>query len=481
MAGIKKNFLYSTILTTANYIFPFLTYPYVSRVLGVTNIGICNFVDSIINYFVLFSMMGISIVGIREIAKSKGEKQSLNKTFSSLFALNATTTAVLFIALIISIYTVPKLYVYRELMWLGALKLAANFLTLDWLYRGLEDFKYITARTIAVKTVYVACVFIFVHEQNDYPIYYLLLCMMVVANAIINAFHSRKFVHLSFRTINVKLYVKPFFTMGTYMVLTSMYTSFNVAFLGFCSGETEVGYYTTATKLYTILLALFTAFTGVMLPRMSSLVSEQRYDEFRLLLQRSFNALVVFAVPLVYFCIVMAPQIILIISGKGYEGAISPMRIVMPLMLVIGYEQILIIQTLMPLKADKQILRNTILGASTGLLLNFILVPYLHSVGSAIVWFTSELVVLCSAQHAVKNIMGVDFPWKSVIKNVIYYIPMAVLVFIINGLIPTAILSVIVCGTLMVLYSYVLNVRIIKNEEVVRTISLLNKKIRKLR
>ena len=69
MATIKKNFFYSSILTTANYIFPFLTYPYVSRVLGVNNIGICNFVDSIINYFILFSMMGISIVGIREIAK----------------------------------------------------------------------------------------------------------------------------------------------------------------------------------------------------------------------------------------------------------------------------------------------------------------------------------------------------------------------------------------------------------------------------
>ena len=77
MPSIKKNFLYSSILTTANYIFPFLTYPYVSRVLGVNNIGICNFVDSIVNYFILFSMMGIGIVGIREIAKAKNEKKRL--------------------------------------------------------------------------------------------------------------------------------------------------------------------------------------------------------------------------------------------------------------------------------------------------------------------------------------------------------------------------------------------------------------------
>ena len=71
MANIKKNFFYSSVLTTANYLFPMLTYPYVARVLGVDKIGLCNFADSIISYFLLFSMMGIGSVGIREIAKYK--------------------------------------------------------------------------------------------------------------------------------------------------------------------------------------------------------------------------------------------------------------------------------------------------------------------------------------------------------------------------------------------------------------------------
>ena len=83
--SIKRNFIYSSILVTSNYIFPFITYPYISRVLGVTNIGICNFVDSIVNYFILFSMMGIGIIGIREIASAKKNQDDLNSTFSSLF------------------------------------------------------------------------------------------------------------------------------------------------------------------------------------------------------------------------------------------------------------------------------------------------------------------------------------------------------------------------------------------------------------
>ena len=171
MTSIKKNFFYSSILTTANYIFPFITYPYVSRVLGVTNIGICNFIDSIINYYILFSMMGIGIVGIREIAKSKNNKEELDKTFSGLIILNTLSTSLMLIVLIISIYTIPKLYEYKEMMYLGALKLVANYLLIEWLYKGLENFKYITIRTVLVKCLYVLSVFLFVHEAEDYPIY----------------------------------------------------------------------------------------------------------------------------------------------------------------------------------------------------------------------------------------------------------------------------------------------------------------------
>ena len=103
MASIKKNFLYSSALTDSGYIFPFITYPYVSRVLGVNNIGICNFVDSIINYFILFSMLGISVLGVREIAKVNGSPQKVSRVFSDLLSLNAIFTILSLIALCFSI------------------------------------------------------------------------------------------------------------------------------------------------------------------------------------------------------------------------------------------------------------------------------------------------------------------------------------------------------------------------------------------
>ncbi len=65
---LKNNFIYSSILTVSTYLFPLLVYPYISRTLGLSSIGIVNFVDNLVNYFILISMMGITTVGVREIA-----------------------------------------------------------------------------------------------------------------------------------------------------------------------------------------------------------------------------------------------------------------------------------------------------------------------------------------------------------------------------------------------------------------------------
>lgn len=479
MVSVKRNFLYSSILTISGYIFPIITYPYVSRILGVENIGLCNFIDSIINYFTLFSSMGVGIVGVREIARAKGNRQMLDNVYSNLFFLNALSTIIALATLVVFTLCIPKLWADREMMAIGGVRLLFNFLLVEWFFKGIEDFKFITVRSVFIKCLYVIAVFVFVRKADDYQKYYVLITLMVVANALVNIWYSRLKVRLKFSNISFKPYIKPFFILGIYILLTSMYTSFNVTFLGFTSGETEVGYYTTATKLYAILLGLFTAFTGVMLPRMSALVAEGKIDEFKSMVNRSVTVLTTFSTPLVCFSFVMAPQIIRIISGAGYEGAITPMRIVIPLILIIGYEQILVIQTLMPLKADKYILHNSLIGASVGFILNITIVPYLHSVGSSIVWISSEIVVLVCAQFAVYKSISLSFPWRDFGTSIIGHLPLAVLLFFCNYINYGVFAQVITAGIVMIIYCYILNMYVVKNQEIISIISKIISKLRK--
>ena len=463
--GLKKNIFYSSILTTSNYVFPLLVYPYVSRVLGVSNIGICNFVDSIIHYFVLFSMMGVTIMGTREIAASRGDSELLARRYSSILTLNGITTAMALVILFFATALVPELRENKDMMIYGGIKLVSSYLLIEWFYKGIEDFRYITIRTILMKLIYVISVFIFVKESNDYSIYYLLTCLMVTGNAVINFIHANKFVKFKYKLISLREYIKPFFTLGSYMLITSMCTTFNIVYLGFMTNDTQVGYYTTATKLYTILLALFTGATSVILPRMSSLVAEKKMNEYVALLGKSSNVLFSFSIPLIIFVIIFAQQIVLILSGPGYEGAVLPMKIVIPLMLIIGYEQIVVIQGLMPLRKDKEVMFNSTIGACVSIILNCLLVPHLQSVGSAIVWICSEFVILILSQIALSRNIHVSFPFKTLVTNVMGYLPLILVLYVLAMVTESFnyLLVVLLGGVTMVIYTLVLQTFILKN------------------
>lgn len=464
MSSVKKNFIYSSILTASNYIFPLITYPYVSRVLGVTNIGICNYIDSIINYFILFSMMGIAATGIREIAANKDNPKGLNTVFSSLLLLNGIFTLFAFCVLLIVMFTVPSLIEYRKLLWIGAVKLIANALLFEWLYKGVEDFKYITQRTIIIKLLYVISVFVFIHKSDDYPVYFLLTALMVVVNAVVNCIYSRKFVRVTKEGITITPFIKSYLVIGFFLILNSFYTSFNVAYLGFITSPTEVGYYTTATKVFSVVIAVYSAFSGVMLPRMSALRSQGKTEEFLLLIRKSVSALLAFAIPMVALFSVFSPDVIDVFAGKGYEGAYTPARIVMPLVFIVGYEQILVMQILMPMKKDRAIFVNSVIGASTGLIFNFLLVNKLGATGSSIVWLVSELSVLICAQHFVTKFIGYRFPWLDVLKNIISYFPLLLLCIIVECYCHNMIIRLLLAGAIVVFYSYGVQKLVLRNE-----------------
>lgn len=463
MTGIKKNFFYSSILTTANYIFPLLTFPYVSRVLGVTNIGICNYVDSIINYFCVLSAMGVAVVGVREIARASN-KEVRSNTFFSVFAINAAFTFLSIIVLLLCIFFIPNLYQYRQLFYVGVLKLICSLFYVEWFYKGIEDFSYITKRTIIIKIFYVISIFMFVKCPDDYFLYFFITTLLTGLNALINVFHLRGFVVLNRMNISFTPFIKSYLIMGVYTILTTMYTTFNVAILGYISGPTEVGYFTTASKIFSIILALFTAFTGVMLPRMSSLLADNEEERFLSLINKSVDALFIFVFPTIIMFVVFSPEFIYLIGGKGYEGAILPLRIIMPLIFIVGYEQILIIQALMPLKKDKAIFFNSCVGASVGLLFNFLLIPFLGCVGASIAYGICEMSVFFCALFFLRKYINHRLPYKQLFRHIMFNLPLIIICITISLItFPNYIIKLIVAGFCVGLYTYVNNLYLMKN------------------
>ncbi len=454
--SLKKNILYSSFLTCSNYVFPLITYPYICRVLGVEAIGKCNYILGVVTYFLLFASMGTSMVGIREIAKNKDNPEALNKTFSSIFLLNLICTIIVSVPYFILVLMSSNLSSYQPLLMLGSIQLIFTVFQIEWFYKGFEEFKYITVRSIIVKFVYLISLFIFCHKPEDYIIYFSLTIFSFIGNTVFNWFYKKKFVDFIWYFKGFRKFLSSFFMVGMYTILASMYTSFNVVYLGWFASDIEVGYYTTAIKLFAIILSLYTAITGVFMPRISHLNKKGEKNTVKSLNEKSLNILIPTVLCFITYLEVYANEVIYIIAGSGYENAVFPFRILLPILLFAGIEQILNNQVLMPFGKDKYLLITALVGAMIGIILNITLVGKLQSVGSSIVWMGSVVCTTTLSSIFAYRTIGKMLPFGILFKNILGLLPLLLVLVTIHTLITAISWSILLSSIVALIYFLIL-------------------------
>lgn len=424
--GLKKNILYSGFLTTGLYLSQLVTFPYVTRVLGATNLGYCNFVQSYVQFFLLFSALGVSTLGVREIAKLNGDKNAISQKFSQLFLLTAITTSIALVIYISIGFCIPQFTPYRKLLFIGAFNIIFSLFNIEWLFRGIENFKYITLRVLAVRLVYIALIFLLVKSKNDYVIYYVLGVGSVIINSTINWIYSKKFVTLQLQPLkSILQYLKPNTIIGVQMLLLSYNSTINPVLLGMLSSDSEVGFFTAASKLTLIVLLFYNAYTLALIPRISALVGNADNNNAISLVGKSYRLLYMLALPLVILIEIYAPEIVLLISGSGYEGAILPMRIALPVILIGGISQITINQVLIPNNCERITLIAACAGVAACIVTNLVLVPVLSSIASAIAWIIAETIITSSTLiYARKYLNGFSGEPRALCHYIIIYMPL---------------------------------------------------------
>ena len=73
--------------TALSIIFPLITYPYISRILGVENLGKINYTASIVGYFSLVAALGISTYAIREGGRIISDSKKLSHLRNQIFTI----------------------------------------------------------------------------------------------------------------------------------------------------------------------------------------------------------------------------------------------------------------------------------------------------------------------------------------------------------------------------------------------------------
>ncbi len=418
--SLKLNFVMNAILTMSSFIFPLITFPYVSRVLLPVGTGKVSFATSLISYFNMISNLGIPTYGIRACAKVRDNREELTRTVHELLFINIITTIISYVALAVALICVPRLREDRTLYIIVSLTIVLSTIGMEWLYKALEQYTYITIRSIIFKFIALIAMFLLIHKQEDYVIYGAITILAASASNIFNFINVHKYI--GFRPVGnycIKKHLKPVLIFFAMSCATTVYTHMDTLMLGFMKADTDVGYYNAAVKIKTILVSIVTSLGTVMLPRASYYVENGLMDDFRRITRKALNYVFVVATPLLLYFILYARQGVLFLSGSAYEGSIVPMKIIMPTLLLIGLTNILGIQILVPLGKEKTVLYSEIAGAVVNIIVNAILIPVLASSGAAIGTVVAEFTVLVVQYWALRHDVAASFKrisyWKIVI------------------------------------------------------------------
>lgn len=402
--SIKLNFIMNTFLSMSSFIFPLITFPYISRILLPEGTGKVNFAISFVSYFTMFAQLGIPTYGIRVCAMVRDDRAKLTKVTQELLLINIIMSIISYAVYFIVLLTVPGLAEDRMLYLIVSANILLTAIGMEWLFKAVEQYTYITIRSLIFKIIAMAAMFLLVHEQKDYVIYGGIAIFAGCASNIMNFLSAHRLVDMKpVGHYDLKPHLKAvgiFFAMSC---ATTIYLHLDTIMLKFMATDVDVGYYGAATKFKTILTSIVTSLGAVLLPRVSYYVKQKKMEEFRVITKKALSFVFLLAVPLMLYFILFAKESIFFISGKEYGGAIMPMQIIMPTLLLIGITNILGMQILVPLGKEKVVLISEIVGAVADLILNAILIPVYQSEGAAIGTLVAEFLVLVVQYYYLRN------------------------------------------------------------------------------
>ena len=393
--SLKLNFIMNAILTMSSFLFPLITFPYVSRILLPIGTGKVSFANSVVTYFVMISQLGIPTYGIRACAIVRNDEEKLKKTVYELFLINVVMSILAYIVFFVALIYVPRLRADRTLFLITGTLIFFNTIGVEWLYKALEQYTYITVRSIIFKFIALIAMFALVHDVDDYVIYGGISIFAASASNAFNFIRLRKIIgKKKVSQLNFKQHFKPVFTFFIISCATTIYTNLDNVMLGFMKDDVEVGYYNAATKIKNILVSIVTSLGTVLMPRASYYLQNGMEDEFYKLSKKAIKFVFLAATSMMIYFMLFAREGVLFLSGEAFEGAILPMMIIMPTLFFIGLTNIMGIQMLVPMGREDAVMISTFVGAIVDLILNAIAIPILGASGAAIGTLVAEFVVL---------------------------------------------------------------------------------------
>lgn len=477
MSGIKKNFLYNAVLTVSSLILPFIAFPYVTRTLAPDGIGLVNFANSFIQYFVIVSSLGVPLYGIREISKIRDNVELRSKILIELFVIKLACSVVALIVYAALVFYIPEFNSYLNFYLFGAALIVIGIFDFNFFFSAMEDFRFITIRSIVFQILSIISVFLIVKSKDDTLKYFIIPIFFSVLNAIVNTQHLLRFVKLRFDNLQLKRHFKPLVLLFSIMLFTSIYNLLDTTILGLTSGHEAVGFYSVAAKVNKVPISLLMVLAPVMLPRISREFHNENFDEIKRLISKVLQFIILIGVPITVGLYATAPELITLLSGSDFAPSITTIRILSPVALIIGITTTFSTQLLIPMGQDKHLQYSVIIGTVISVVLNLVLTPVFRQDGSAIANLLAEIVVLLACYFFTIKHIKISIPLRELLLTLLICIPF--LGFIAGFRYFSFSPSAVLVASVMVSFGYYVVVQFIflKNSAVIELTDMIRKRI----
>ena len=414
--SIKKNYIYNLIYQVLTFITPFITAPYVSRILEPDGVGTFSYIQSINSYFVLFATFGIATYGQREISYYQDNLSLRSQAFWNTKVLEIITSGICFFTYVaFSINTaMPVLYLVMSF------NILAVVCDATWFFQGMEEFGKIVFRNILLKILNIVYIFTVVTAKDDL-VWYAAGCALfpLLANIVLWGYLPKYITgfHLSelrpFKNFQIVL------SLFVPSIAIQVYTVLDKTMIGVITQSAfENGYYDRAIILSKIGLSVVGSLGTVMIPRIGFLYSHRDYGKIRYYIAQSFRFVWMVTIPMSLGLFVIIENFVPWFFGPGYEEVIPIVRILAALLFIIGISNVIGLQYLIPTNRQNLFTKTVLAGAVFNFCMNMVLIPIYAARGAAIASVLAELIISLLELYMVRK----EIPIGEIFRAMVNYL-----------------------------------------------------------
>lgn len=450
--SVSKNYIYNVSYQLLLLITPFITTPYLSRVLEPAGIGTYSYTYSIVSYFILLASLGVADYAQREIAYQQDNPRLQSRTF---YEVNLIRFLLVGLSLCVYYFVVSRFSGDHLIYWYQALNIIAVLFDISWFFQGLEEFGKIVLRNFIIKFASIILIFVLIHQPDDLNKYVCLIGMMNVLSGLSIWLYLPKYlVPVPRREIKPFRNFSIIIQMFLPQIAIQIYTVLDKTMIGVITGSPlENGYYEQAEKVVKLSLTIVTSLGTVMLPRIAYAYAHKDYETIKTNMMRSYRFVWFLTMPMFFGFIAISNNFVPWFFGPGYGKVVPLMQILSGLVIAIGLSNVTGIQYLLPTNQQNKLTMTVVCGAIVNFALNLVLIPMLQSIGAAIASLIAEITVTAVQFYIVRAVFSIFQIFYLASRYFISGIIMLIIIWLIGHAVsPTIIHTFIIIGIGGILY-----------------------------